>query len=89
MIGVHSPHRARDPHPERVAALAERFELTHPIYVDHDRRFFDALGATYWPTFALVDRQGRVRLLELGEKQAGTADAERFEALLRELLAGS
>ena len=69
--------------------MTDRFDLAHPLYIDHDRELFKELGAVYWPTFVLVDQRGRVRTMELGEKQAGTPAAERLEQALRALLAES
>ena len=86
---MHSPQYPRRRNRAAVAELAERFDLSHPLYIDHDRALFEALGAVYWPTFVLVDKRGHVRMLELGEKQAGTPAAERFEQQLRALLAES
>lgn len=86
---MHSPHYPRQRDRAAVAELAERFDLSHPLYIDHDRGLFEALGAVYWPTFVLVDKRGHVRTVELGEMRAGTPAAERFERQLRALLAES
>ena len=72
---MHSPRYPRQRDRAAVAELAERFDLSHPLYIDHDRGLFEALGA--------------VRTVELGEMRAGTPAAERFERQLRALLAES
>lgn len=89
-VAVHSPapyveaHSARNPN--HVKSVADDYGIREPVYVDHDRAYFEALGASYHPTFYVVDRQGRIRIVEQGMQVAGSESAKRMEALIQTLL---
>lgn len=87
VIGVHTPEL---PH-ERVRATLlkkiEQYALHHPIMVDDDHSYWNAIGNRYWPAFYLFDKQGRLRAAYAGETHAGDPQARRIEADVRSLLA--
>ena len=89
VIGIHSPEFEH----ERVRSNVERkiteFGLRHPVMIDNDFRYWDAMGNRYWPAFYLVDRKGFVRAAFVGETHAGDKRARAIEAKIRELLAES
>jgi hypothetical protein len=88
VVGVHAPELEHERSSQRVRAKVKEFRLTHPIMIDGDHSYWRALQNRYWPTFYLVDRDGRIRSSFAGETHAGDAQAERIEqnieALLRE-----
>jgi thiol-disulfide isomerase/thioredoxin len=86
VIGIHSPEFEHERDPGRVAAKIAEFGLQHPVMLDNDFGYWRALGNRYWPAFYLVDRQGRIRHLHVGETHAGDARARRIEQQLRALL---
>ena len=86
VIGVHSPEFPHEHDRGRVAAKASEFGLEHPIMIDNDFSYWRAMGNRYWPAFYLIDKQGRVRDVFLGETHAGDARAKAIEAKVTELL---
>ncbi len=87
VIGVHSPEFDHERDPERVRAKIREFGLQHPVMMDNDFAYWQALGNRYWPAFYLVDKQGIIRYLHVGETHAGDARARRIEEQIRALLA--
>jgi hypothetical protein len=66
---------------------AEKFGMHHPIYLDNDLKYFEALGTVRRPEFLLVDRQGRLRAKVHGEMNAENPDSRALEDLVQKLLA--
>lgn len=87
VIGVHTPEFDR----ERVRANIEKkiaeFGIRHPVMVDNDFSYWNAMNNRYWPAFYLIDRQGRLRAHYAGETHAGDAQARRIESDIEALLA--
>ncbi len=86
VIGIHSPEFAHERDPDRVAAKIAEFQLHHPVMMDNNMAYWRALGNRYWPTFWLVDKQGRLRHVFIGETHEGDARARAIEAAIDELL---
>lgn len=86
VVGVHTPEFEH----ERVRASVERkvaeFALSHPVMIDNDFAYWKALGNRYWPTYYLVDREGRLRGHFVGETHADTPKARRIESAIEALL---
>ncbi len=87
VIGIHSPEFEHERIPERVAAKIEEFGLEHPVMMDNDFAYWRALQNRYWPAYYLVDKQGMIRHLHVGETHAGSARAERMMEQIRTLIA--
>ena len=87
VIGIQSPEFAHEHRREAVAAKTSEFGLRHPVMLDNDHRYWKALRNRYWPAYYLVDKQGRIRQLYIGETHSGDARALRIETDLRALLA--
>ena len=87
VIGIHSPEFDHEREPDRVAAKIREFGLQHPVMMDNDFTYWQALKNRYWPAFYLVDKQGFIRHLHVGETHAGDARARRIEEQIRALLA--
>jgi peroxiredoxin len=89
-LSVHSPAPYREaenkPNRAHVKAVADDYGIRAPVYIDHDRAFFEALGAVYHPTFYVVDRQGRIRAAAQGAQEAGGESAKRLEAAIQAAL---
>ena len=65
----------------------KEFKLKHPMIIDNDFSYWRALETKYWPTFYLVDKQGIVRDVFIGETHAGTSKAKHIEQAIERLLA--
>ena len=87
VIGVHTPEFEYEKDRRRVERATERYQLAHPVYMDNDRAYWNALGNQYWPAFYLVDRKGNIRAADIGELHLDTGKGATFEAKIRELLA--
>lgn len=86
VIGVHSPEFDHERERSAVLRKIKEFGLRHPVMLDNDLSYWQAMDNRYWPSFYLLDKQGRVRGHFIGETHAGSQQAQRIEALLLELL---
>lgn len=87
VIGIHSPEFKHEHDRARVAAKISEFGLEHPVMMDNDFAYWRALDNRYWPAYYLVDKNGVVRHLYVGETHAGDARADLIEEQIRVLLA--
>ncbi|HSW12890.1 MAG TPA: redoxin family protein [Solimonas sp.] len=87
VIGVHTPEFEHERVHGNIAAKLVEYGLKHPVMIDNDFSYWNAIGNRYWPAFYLVDKQGRVRANYAGETHAGDARAREIEADIRKLLA--
>ena len=86
VISIHTPEFDWEKDRNNVKRVAEQFGLKHPIYLDNDSAYWDALGNNYWPAFYLVDKKGRVRMSSVGEMHAGESPADSWEEAISLLL---
>jgi thiol-disulfide isomerase/thioredoxin len=86
VIGIHSPEFKHERDPAQVAASIRKFDLEHPVMMDNDFGYWRALDNRYWPAYYLVDKQGTIRHVHVGETHVGDARARRIEEQIRSLL---
>jgi thiol-disulfide isomerase/thioredoxin len=86
IVGVHSPEFEREKDIDSVRAKAREFDLKHPIMIDNDHSYWRAIGNHYWPAYYLVDRQGQIRDVFIGETHEGDERARQVEAAIEALL---
>lgn len=67
IVGIHTPEFAYESDPANVAAYLAREGIHYPVALDLHSRVWDAFGNQYWPAFYLHDREGRRRLVHIGE----------------------
>jgi len=89
VVGVHTPELPEEEVPERVASKVREFGLTHPVMLDADYSYWRALRNEYWPAWYVVDSEGRVRTIVIGEAHAGDMRARAVEDAIDSLLAES
>jgi len=87
IIGIHSPEFEYEKNYDNVAAKAKEFELHHPIMLDNDFAYWEALNNEYWPAYYLIDKQGQIRYLFIGETHSGDSRADKIENAITKLLA--
>ena len=87
VIGIHAPEFDHERVRDNVIAKVAEFDLHHPVMLDNDLSYWRAIGNRYWPTFYLLDKQGRVRAYTIGETHRGDHNATTIEQKIRELLA--
>lgn len=87
VLGVHTPEFARERVIANIREKVREFKITYPVMVDNDHAYWNALGNQYWPAFYLIDREGKLRALYIGETHAGDVQAKAIEAQIEKLLA--
>jgi hypothetical protein len=55
--------------------------------MDNDLAYWNALHNRYWPSFYLVDKQGRLRFVHVGETHTGDRQAQLIDREIARLLA--
>jgi thiol-disulfide isomerase/thioredoxin len=86
VIGVHTPEFDAEKQRDNVVARVKEFGLTHAVMMDNDYSYWNAIGNRYWPTFYLIDKQGRLRAQFIGEIHAGDQRARAIEQTVQQLL---
>jgi thiol-disulfide isomerase/thioredoxin len=81
VIGVHAPEFSFEKQHDNVARAVQRLKLDYPIAIDSDFKVWRAFGNQAWPTFHVLDAQGRVR-----HQQVGEGGYEQTERLIQKLL---
>jgi len=87
VIGVHTPEFDHERVRGSVKKKIAQYGLKHPVMMDNDMSYWNAMGNRYWPAFYLIDKQGRLRAHYAGETHAGDAQARRIEFDIEALLA--
>jgi thiol-disulfide isomerase/thioredoxin len=85
-IGVHSPEFERERVRDDVVARAKQFGMKHPTMIDNDFSYWRALDNHYWPAWYLVDQQGDIRTLVVGEIHRADRRAAALEGAIERLL---
>jgi thiol-disulfide isomerase/thioredoxin len=82
VIGVHSPEFDHERKVENLRREVASLGIRYPVVSDNDYQTWDAYNVAAWPTVFLIDKQGRIRWMHVGE--GNYDDAER---LIQKLLA--
>ena len=75
VIGIHTPEFDHEKVIHNIRKKVKSFKLTHPIMIDNDFAYWQALNNRYWPTFYLIDKNGYIRNSFVGETHEGTQQA--------------
>lgn len=67
VASIHTPEFDYEADPDAVAAFVEDEGVTYPVALDPDRVTWKAFDNHYWPAMYLHDRDGRRRLVQIGE----------------------
>ena len=82
IIGVHTPELQTERNIENVRREVAELGIKYPVVTDNDNAIWNAYGVEAWPTWFVVDKQGRVRGMHVGEGAYGET-----EELIKKLLA--
>jgi thiol-disulfide isomerase/thioredoxin len=82
IIGVHTPELQPERNLDNVRREVAALGIKYPIVTDNDNVIWNAYGVEAWPTWFVIDKQGRVRGMHVGE---GAYDET--EKLINRLLA--
>jgi thiol-disulfide isomerase/thioredoxin len=81
VVGIHTPEFGFEHARHNVADAVSEFGIRFPVGQDNGFRTWRAWGNEAWPTFYLLDRDGRIVLVREGE-----GHAHELEAAIRALL---
>ena len=82
VIGVHSPEFDHERKVESLRREVASLGIRYPVVSDNDYQTWDAYNVAAWPTVFLIDKQGRIRWMHVGE-----GDYDEAEQLIQKLLA--
>ena len=83
-IGVHTPEFTFAQYESNVERGVREFGLTYPIVIDSDFELFKLFANRAWPSKYLIDKDGYLRYMHMGE--GGYRDAEQtIQDLLHEI----
>ena len=85
VIGVHSPEFDEEKIVENLRRQVSSLGINYPVVTDNDYQTWKSYNVEAWPTIFLLDKQGRIRWMHVGE--GNYDDAERqIQKLLSEPL---
>ena len=76
VIGVHSPEFTYEKNLEAVKRYVKDHDIRYPVAVDNDFANWNRFGNRYWPAMYLIDKQGVIRYVRVGE--GGYAETDRM-----------
>jgi thiol-disulfide isomerase/thioredoxin len=82
VIGVHTPEFEFEKNLDNVRGAVRDMRVAYPVAIDSDYAVWRAFNNNAWPALYLLDAQGRMRYVHLGEEEY-----ERTERMIQQLLA--
>ena len=67
VIGNHYPEFDYEADLDNLKQALHELEISYPVAVDNDRKTWNAYRNRYWPTLYLIDKQGHIRYVHIGE----------------------
>ncbi len=67
IIGIHSPKFKTEKNNENVLEAIKRYRVKHPVVLDKDMKIWKSYGAGGWPTFVIIDPNGKISAKFSGE----------------------
>jgi len=67
VIGNHYPEFDYEADLENLKQAISDLDVPYPVAVDNDRDTWNAYNNRYWPTLYLIDKQGHIRYVHIGE----------------------
>lgn len=67
VIGNHYPEFKYEADVDNVRQALIDLNVPYPVAIDNDRQTWDAYDNRYWPTLYLIDKQGHIRYVHIGE----------------------
>lgn len=86
IVGVHTPEFESEHDRSTVERKAAEYGLSHPIVLDNDRSYWEAMDNRYWPAWFLLDKGGRIRAVFVGETHTGDKQSAIIEDSINRLL---
>ena len=82
IVGVHTPETDSEYNIDNVRKEVPALGIKYPVVTDNDYKTWKAYGVEAWPTIFVLDKQGRIRWLHVGEGRY-----EETENVIKTLLA--
>jgi thiol-disulfide isomerase/thioredoxin len=82
IVGVHTPEIDNEYKIENVRREVPALGIKYPVVTDNDYQTWKAYSVEAWPTIVVLDKQGRVRWVHVGEGRY-----EETEDVIKKLLA--
>jgi thiol-disulfide isomerase/thioredoxin len=87
IIGIHSPELKAEHDLAKVKAFIRKNGVSYPVLFDGDYKNWTRWKQECWPTLYLIDKQGRVRFVWVGELDSmGSGGAEKVQSQIETLL---
>jgi hypothetical protein len=67
VIGNHYPEFAYERELDNLKEAIQRLEVPYLVAQDNEGKTWRAFKNRYWPTLYLIDKQGRIRYVHIGE----------------------
>jgi len=67
VVSVHYPEFNYEKEVENVRNAAVELGVEYPIAIDNDRQTWSAYNQRFWPTRYLIDKEGNIRYVHIGE----------------------
>jgi thiol-disulfide isomerase/thioredoxin len=83
VVGVHTPEFPFERATENVEAAIRRFGIRYAVAQDNQYATWNAFDNQYWPAIYLIDKQGRIAYVHVGEGAYAQTEA-RIRSLLTE-----
>jgi thiol-disulfide isomerase/thioredoxin len=74
IISVHTPEFAFAKNPANVASAVKRFGFSFPVVLDNDEAVWNAFHNVAWPADYLIDKNGRIAYVHIGEGDYGETE---------------
>ena len=74
IVGVHTPEFAFAKNPANVANAIRRFGFSFPVVLDNDETIWNSFHNAAWPADFLIDKDGRIAYMHLGEGDYGETE---------------
>ncbi len=82
IVGVHTPEIDNEYNLDNVRKEVPALGIKYPVVTDNDYKTWKAYGVEAWPTIFVIDKQGRMRWVHVGEGRY-----EETEGVVKTLLA--
>lgn len=83
IIGNHYPEFSYEEDLDNLKEALVRLEIPYAVAQDNDGATWQAYNNRYWPTLYLIDKQGHIRYVHIGEGRYAETE-ENIKALLAE-----
>ncbi len=90
IIGIHTPEfppYAGEHDKGNVERALQRHHIRYANAQDNDNRTWNLYGIQFWPSFVLIDKQGKIRYTGAGEFHIGDRTHREWERRIQTLLA--